>query len=70
MWNNGSTKKNKTMALKADHFIQMKLSAEQVSMIRNLRLVGWTQGRLAEKFKVTQSTISYILSGRSWGHLK
>lgn len=43
-----------------------KLTAQKVVEIRALRATGLTQQAIADRFGVTQRTISYIESGRVW----
>jgi len=45
------------------------LTEEQVKQIPNLML-NITQTEIARRFNVTKSTISEIVAGRSWSHLK
>jgi hypothetical protein len=46
-----------------------KLTVRDIAQIRELRLEGWSQDRLATMFSVTRSNISLILSGKTWPHL-
>lgn len=46
-----------------------KLTADDVAEIRRLRSAGWSQQRIADKFSVSQPTISWILLGRGWRHV-
>jgi plasmid maintenance system antidote protein VapI len=43
-----------------------KLTAGQVVAIRKLHDKGWTQPALAEKFEVSQVSISNLLRGRTY----
>lgn len=43
-----------------------KLTWEQVNEIRTLRKSGWILKRLASKFNVSISAISFIVSGEHW----
>lgn len=49
-----------------------KLVAGDIREIRRLRTLDsdhWTHERLGEMFGVSQSNISYILSGKTWSHV-
>lgn len=47
-----------------------KLEPEDILLIRELREHGLTMREIAEKFEVTQSYVSKIVSGKAWAHLK
>lgn len=48
-----------------------KLTFKEVNDIRNLYAEGKiTQKELSEKYRVCRSNISYVLKGKSWGHVK
>jgi hypothetical protein len=46
-----------------------KLSDVDVLSIRRLRSSGWRMQAIAERFDVSRTTISFILSGKRWAHL-
>ena len=46
-----------------------KLTEGNVRSIFELRAQGWTQGRLAEEFGVSQVLIGKILSRKAWAHV-
>jgi hypothetical protein len=48
----------------------VKISEKEVIEIFDLRRMGWTHQRLADRFKVTQGTISNVLHRRIWKHVK
>lgn len=45
---------------------QAKLCADDVLKIRELRRLGWTYQRIAEKFNVTMSPVRDVCKGRAW----
>jgi len=45
-----------------------KMTESSVLEMKRLRREGWTQKRLAEKYGVSQGTISDILTGKIWTH--
>lgn len=45
---------------------QTKLTQDQVEEIRALRMQGWKQDDLADRFAVSQSQISAVLAGKYW----
>jgi hypothetical protein len=47
-----------------------KLTSDKVLEIRKMVEDGWYQKRIAERFRIDQSTVSNIITGKSWGHLK
>lgn len=47
-----------------------KLRDVDVRSIRRLLVSGWTQREIAERFNVSQQTISNIKSGKRWRHVK
>ncbi len=56
-------------AFGTDHF-RSKLSEEDVLEIRKLYKKGdYTHRSLAKKFKVHKTTVTFILTGRTWKHL-
>ena len=46
------------------------LSDEAIAEIKQLRLKGWTQQAIADKFGVQQPAIWKVLVGLTWAHLK
>lgn len=46
-----------------------KLKKENIIKIRELAKTNILQYKIAEKFNVTPTTISYILAGKSWSHI-
>ncbi len=46
-----------------------KLTEADVMEIRELRAAGWSTGDLATAFGVTRSTVTNILTGKTWTHL-
>jgi hypothetical protein len=48
---------------------QSKLRADQIAEIFFLRGQGMTQKSISEKFDVSRTTISFVLSGERWGHV-
>lgn len=46
-----------------------KLTETEVLSIRRLRSAGWSHSAIAERFGVSRSCISAILSGKRWAHL-
>jgi hypothetical protein len=65
---NMADKRAKGRAAKGEGHGMSKLRLGQVRKIFILREQGWSQSKIAEKFKVTQPYVSDILSGRrgSW----
>jgi transposase len=47
-----------------------KLTDDDIRAIRRLRTTGLAQEKIASRFGVGQSTISSILRGETWGHVK
>ena len=47
-----------------------RLDPEDILLIRELREHGLTMREIAEKFEVTQSYVSKIVSGKAWSHLQ
>lgn len=43
-----------------------KLSSAQVAEVRTLRACGWKHRELGAKFNVSISTITHLLTGRTW----
>lgn len=43
-----------------------KLSMRQARRIRLLRKQGWTQAKLAERFRVSQSAVYMLVSGKTY----
>jgi hypothetical protein len=54
--------------LKSDSMINNKLTPIQVSIIRDCLSAGFLQWKIAKYFKVKQSTISLIATGKTWGN--
>jgi transcriptional regulator with XRE-family HTH domain len=46
-----------------------KLDEVKVARMKRLRLDGWTTNALAREFGVGSNTVSYVLTGRTWGHV-
>lgn len=46
-----------------------KLTENQIIEIRDLRIIGLTQQRIATKYSVSQNTIHRILAGKTWCHV-
>ena len=47
-----------------------KLKDKQIHEIRKLSQLGVTQTEIANKYKLHQTTIHYILKGKTWTHIK
>jgi len=47
-----------------------KVTAEDVVAIKELYAQGLTQTKIAKDFRITQSAVSYIISGKTWAHIK
>jgi len=47
-----------------------KITEKEILEIFRLRKMGWTHQKLADRFKITQSTISNILHRRLWKHIE
>lgn len=47
-----------------------KLSEDDVSKIRTMRLYGHSLRSIAKQFNVSHSTVSSVLNGKSWIHIK
>jgi hypothetical protein len=47
-----------------------KLAPSQILEIKELKKQGLFQWQIAEKFRIHQSNVSYILSGKTWSHVK
>jgi predicted DNA-binding protein (UPF0251 family) len=47
-----------------------KLSEKDVVQIRQLAAEGMTQAIIARRFGISQTTVSAILRGKAWGHLR
>ncbi len=60
--------KNRRVILRGEQHGCAVLKAESVDKIRALRLTGWTLSSLAERFGVTETTVSRICLGRAWKH--
>jgi hypothetical protein len=46
-----------------------KLTDAKVRAIRSLAATGWTQERLARRYRISRPTISCVLSGKTWTHI-
>jgi transcriptional regulator with XRE-family HTH domain len=46
-----------------------KLDEAKVARMKRLRLDGWTTNALAREFGVGSNTVSYVLTGKTWGHV-
>lgn len=57
----------RTLKGEKSHFA--KLTDAKVNRIRQLASEGWTQPRLAKRFKVKASSISHIVNRKTWTHL-
>ncbi len=55
---------------RGEHVGISKLKPRNIVAIRALRSSGWAQQRIADKFSVRQSTISSIVLGLTWRHVK
>ena len=55
--------------IKGENHHKSKVTEQEVLEIRRLRSEGWGQNKLAEKFGVSQFTISVIEHKKSWKHL-
>lgn len=51
---------------KFNNYANSRLNEIQIAEIKDLLSEGWTQQRIADKFKVNQSAISDIKTGRTW----
>lgn len=45
------------------------LNEEKVREIRTLHRLGWTHGRLGDRFGVNRATITYLVQGKTWKHV-
>lgn len=45
------------------------LTEEQVIEIRKMHKAGWLQREIADRFEVSQTTISHIIRGDTWSHV-
>lgn len=69
---NANDKVSRNRQLKGEQIRQSKLTAAQVAEIRALyvpRSKDSNQYKLAQRYGVTQSEISHILSAKRWAHL-
>jgi hypothetical protein len=46
-----------------------RLDADTITMMRGLRLMGWSWYQIAERFGVSRTTASRAASGENWKHL-
>ena len=46
-----------------------KLTEESVHEVRRMRAMGATQQAIADKFGVSQASISSVLLGKTWSHV-
>jgi DNA invertase Pin-like site-specific DNA recombinase len=51
---------------KGEYYHSAKLTKESVKKARRMREAGHTVSGLADGFGVSKSTMSYILSGKTW----
>lgn len=68
-WRKNILSRRKSPNKKGELHHQNKLTEKDVKEIRKMLKENLNQSLIAKKFKVTQSTISYIKSGRLWSHL-
>ena len=47
-----------------------KLRESDIRDIRHMRASGFTQQALAERFDISQTNVSSIVRGKTWGHVK
>lgn len=66
----GTHKDNSVDAAVRNRRASNKLSYIQAREIKTRLLAGETVGKLASEFGVSHSLVSYIKSGRKWGHIK
>lgn len=48
----------------------VKLTAQNVMEIKQLRNSGWTQQQIADRFNIAQPYVSRVLRGETWKHLE
>lgn len=58
-----------TSRVRGERVNTAKLTAEKVLRVRELRVEGWTQQRIADYIGCTQVNVSEILLGRTWKHV-
>ena len=54
---------------KGENHPQAKLTADDVILMRSLAAQGVPHGELGEKFGILRTSVSNIVTGRSWGHI-
>jgi len=62
--------RNERRDLQGEHHFNARLTEKDVRLIRKAAGAGFPQNRLAEAFRVSRTTISQIVAGQRWKHVK
>ena len=66
---NANDRENKERGAKGEKIKLSKLKNEMISEIRNSRRDGMSQQKIADKYNVSQTAISRVLSKKTWKHI-
>jgi hypothetical protein len=67
---NHADRNEKGRQAKGEKIGPAKLSPDAVKQIRELRRAGLSQQRIADRFGVCQTTVSSVLLGKNWSHVR
>ncbi len=63
-------RRNERKDLQGEHHFNARLTERDVRLIRKAAAAGFPQKNVAEAFRVSRTTISQIVSGQRWKHVK